>query len=284
MKEARAEILGKLRSTNSAENLPLPELRPSYAFMRGLPAGEELVRLFVSRAEKAGARVLCAEHMREIPMVLNAVWQPTRKAGNHRARQSSRTPGGEILPVSAAFSPAVQAAEATRKTGTTGTTGTTEATGTIEAKHSVNEANGATNRERMKDMKGREDITDASGIATLPWKDARYALSPYERTGNIPRAVGFAFAGLAETGSLAVGSSPVSPAGLYFLADSLCVLLRRGSIFPMAEDLIRAGLPRSSVIHLITGPSRTADIEQTTEIGAHGPRELVIVLFGKRDS
>jgi len=37
-------------------------------------------------------------------------------------------------------------------------------------------------------------------------------------------------------------------------------------------------LPRS--VNLITGPSRSADIEQKLQLGAHGPRRLVIYLVG----
>jgi len=33
-------------------------------------------------------------------------------------------------------------------------------------------------------------------------------------------------------------------------------------------------------VHLITGPSRTADVEQTLQVGAHGPRELLVVMSG----
>ena len=39
-----------------------------------------------------------------------------------------------------------------------------------------------------------------------------------------------------------------------------------------------ADLPRT--VNLITGPSRTGDIEQKIELGAHGPRRLHIVIVG----
>ncbi len=44
-----------------------------------------------------------------------------------------------------------------------------------------------------------------------------------------------------------------------------------------AERGINAGgMPRN--VMLVTGPSRSADIEQTLELGAHGPRRLHILL------
>ena len=47
-----------------------------------------------------------------------------------------------------------------------------------------------------------------------------------------------------------------------------------------AWDLLRreiGGMPRN--VMLVTGPSRSADIEQTLELGAHGPRRLHVVLI-----
>jgi L-lactate dehydrogenase complex protein LldG len=33
-------------------------------------------------------------------------------------------------------------------------------------------------------------------------------------------------------------------------------------------------------INMISGPSRTADIEQTLTLGAHGPVEMIVVIYG----
>lgn len=92
-----------------------------------------------------------------------------------------------------------------------------------------------------------------------------------------------AFCGIAETGSLMLLSGPESPTSLNFLPDDfLCVLPER-RIVPRLEDawaLLRAergGLPRSS--NIITGPSRTADVEQTIQLGAHGPRRMHVLLL-----
>ncbi len=91
-----------------------------------------------------------------------------------------------------------------------------------------------------------------------------------------------AYAGIAETGSLALISGPQTPTGLNFLPDHFVCLLQAERILPYPEDLwarLRAEpgmLPRG--VHLITGPSRTADVEQTMQLGAHGPRQLTILL------
>jgi len=94
--------------------------------------------------------------------------------------------------------------------------------------------------------------------------------------------VGRAFAGVAETGSLFVRSGPDSPTTLNFLPAVHIVCLAAADIvgpFEDAWDWLRATnapVPRS--VTLITGPSRTADIEQTLQLGAHGPVALHILV------
>lgn len=91
-------------------------------------------------------------------------------------------------------------------------------------------------------------------------------------------------AAIAETGTLLMVSGPKTPTTLNFLADTHIVVVREDQVVATYEDgldrLRAAGaseaLPR--VINFITGPSRTADIEQHIELGAHGPRRLHIVL------
>jgi L-lactate dehydrogenase complex protein LldG len=92
------------------------------------------------------------------------------------------------------------------------------------------------------------------------------------------------FAGIAETGTLMLPSGPARPTTLNLLADTEIVLLQTGRIvgaYEEAWDLLRAetgGMPRN--VMLVTGPSRSADIEQALELGAHGPRRLHVVLVG----
>jgi L-lactate dehydrogenase complex protein LldG len=91
-------------------------------------------------------------------------------------------------------------------------------------------------------------------------------------------------AAVAETGTLMLISGPQTPTTLNFLPDTHIVLVRAEQVVAGYEDgwdRLRAsgaaaGLPRT--INFITGPSRTADIEQHIELGAHGPRRLHIVL------
>ncbi len=114
----------------------------------------------------------------------------------------------------------------------------------------------------------------------IPW-DRRPTLS-VTRGGATPKdEVGLtgAFAGVAETGTLAMRSGPEHPAGMNFLPDTHIAVLRASRIVGPYEDALarmRDDMPRT--VNFITGPSRTGDIDQTIYLGAHGPRRLLIVL------
>lgn len=94
-------------------------------------------------------------------------------------------------------------------------------------------------------------------------------------------------AGIAETGTLLLTSGPESPTRNNFLPDHHLVVMRREQVVATYED----GFDRLRVqpkggewvpprtLNFITGPSRTGDIEQKIELGAHGPRRLHIILI-----
>jgi len=80
-------------------------------------------------------------------------------------------------------------------------------------------------------------------------------------------------------------SGPQTPTTLNFLPDTHIVVVRSEQVVATYEDgwdrlRICDGLPRT--VNFITGPSRTGDIEQRIELGAHGPRRLHIVLVDDR--
>jgi L-lactate dehydrogenase complex protein LldG len=88
---------------------------------------------------------------------------------------------------------------------------------------------------------------------------------------------------VAETGSVAV-SWPRDERGRALLAERLFLLVPRDQLVPTLDDalarieaLVSDGRP---YVTLMTGPSRTADIERALTVGVHGPRELHVVLVG----
>ncbi len=90
-------------------------------------------------------------------------------------------------------------------------------------------------------------------------------------------------AGVIETGSLVLRSSPKSSTGTNFLPENHIVIVRQDQLVKNLEDGWRSALGSSNAVprtvNFITGPSKTADIEQTIEYGAHGPRRLHVVLL-----
>lgn len=126
-------------------------------------------------------------------------------------------------------------------------------------------------------------------IESLPW-DSRPALTvSYGRShGQDEVSVTPAFAAVAETGTLMLRSGPDHPTTLNFLPDTHVVVLRASQVVGPYEEawskLREVGaMPRA--VNFVSGPSRTADIEQTIQLGAHGPRRLHIVLIddGEKD-
>jgi L-lactate dehydrogenase complex protein LldG len=98
--------------------------------------------------------------------------------------------------------------------------------------------------------------------------------------------VGHALAGVAESGTIVLASGADNPTTLNFLPETHIVVLAAADIvgdYESAFDMIRdrygkSAMPRT--VNLITGPSRSADIEQTILLGAHGPRRLHLVIVG----
>ena len=85
--------------------------------------------------------------------------------------------------------------------------------------------------------------------------------------------------GIAATGSVVVVSSPEEPRSRHLLPEAHVSLLREDAIVPDLSALFakfHAGLP--SALAIVTGPSRSADIEQRLVVGVHGPREVHVVL------
>ncbi len=125
-------------------------------------------------------------------------------------------------------------------------------------------------------------------LQALPW-NTRPLLSRREGKAEASDlvTVQHGFAGVAETGTLVLPGGPQRPTTLNLLSESAIVVLRASRVvgaYEEAFDLVRAELvgadgllPRN--VMFVTGPSRSADIELTLELGAHGPRRLHVVLI-----
>ena len=121
-------------------------------------------------------------------------------------------------------------------------------------------------------------------LADMPWAETALEIARGPSEGDDLNAVSAAFAAVAETGTLALVSGPDNPTTLNFLPDNHFVVVFAADIVGDVESVfakLRAlygpgAMPRT--VNFITGPSRSADIEQTILLGAHGPRRLHVVV------
>jgi L-lactate dehydrogenase complex protein LldG len=126
---------------------------------------------------------------------------------------------------------------------------------------------------------GRDELMRA-----IPWSDhSAITVNKGVAQPTDQASVTSAFAGVAETGSLALISGPDSPTSLNYLPDNHIVVLQVGQIVGSYEEVWQRLREKMSedwprAVNWITGPSRTADIEQELLLGAHGPRRLHVVL------
>ena len=85
--------------------------------------------------------------------------------------------------------------------------------------------------------------------------------------------------GIAATGSVVLASSRDEPRSRHLLPEVHVSLLRHDAVVPDLAALfavVAGNLP--SALAIVTGPSRSADIEQRLVVGVHGPREVHVVI------
>jgi L-lactate dehydrogenase complex protein LldF len=82
-------------------------------------------------------------------------------------------------------------------------------------------------------------------------------------------------AAIAETGTLVLPSGPGRPLTASLLPDIHIAVLRAEDIYEnLAQVLSLDDVRNAASVSLVTGPSRTSDIEMTLTLGVHGPREV----------
>lgn len=98
---------------------------------------------------------------------------------------------------------------------------------------------------------------------------------------SIDAAVTAAAAGIADTGTLVLRPGPQEPRTLSLVPPVHVAVLRASTLYAGLPAAMLALAPQQDMptnLLLVTGPSKTADIQQVLAYGAHGPKELVIVL------
>jgi L-lactate utilization protein LutC len=84
---------------------------------------------------------------------------------------------------------------------------------------------------------------------------------------------------LADTGSVVLASSPEEPRARSLLPFTHWTIVDRDRILPGLDELFeRVGTDLPSALAIVSGPSRSADIEQRLAVGVHGPGDVHVVI------
>ena len=112
---------------------------------------------------------------------------------------------------------------------------------------------------------------------TLSTKDANKSKNPHP-LDNVDLAVIKAEFAVAENGAVWVKNPENRHRALYFLATQLLIVVDKNNIVDtMHEAYERIEFDKSGYGTFISGPSKTADIEQSLVIGAHGPTAACVL-------
>lgn len=120
----------------------------------------------------------------------------------------------------------------------------------------------------------------------LDWAKAGLQANAGAAEADDSAGLSYALSGIAETGTLVMGSGADNPVTLAFVPAIHFIVVDRSDIVGSYEEALEqlrarygpSGMPRT--VNYISGPSRTADIGGKIVIGAHGPRQLGIIIVG----
>ena len=144
-------------------------------------------------------------------------------------------------------------------------------------------------REGLKNLLYGPASEAGSGLAAA-WAPGGPVLKPYDRPveafkqelfGDIDAGFTGTVGGVAETGGLLLMPGPAEPRLMSLVPPVHIALLRASTIHDTFWSAVKAlgwgrALPPNAL--MISGPSKTADIEQTLAYGVHGPKRLIVVL------
>jgi L-lactate dehydrogenase complex protein LldG len=119
-------------------------------------------------------------------------------------------------------------------------------------------------------------------LAALDWRAAGIEIAVREARDTDLVGITGTFCAIAETGTLMTLSRPETPSTVSLLPETHIAVVRKSRVVRGMEEAWRlmrdeVGQPPRAV-NFISGPSRTADIEQTVTLGAHGPYRVHVIL------
>ena len=140
---------------------------------------------------------------------------------------------------------------------------------------------------REKNLPASIRMGDDPRLADMPWEKQRTLEVKHGPSDGYDEAgVSHAFGGIAETGTVVMVSGADNPTTINFLPEHHIIVVDAHAIEGDLEAAIagirkqfgKGKMPRT--VNLISGPSRSGDIEQKLVLGAHGPRALHLLVVG----
>ena len=121
-------------------------------------------------------------------------------------------------------------------------------------------------------------------LSRLPWHRGTVEVMTGRAEETDRASITRAFAGVAESGTIIQTSGSDNPTTLNFLPEVHIVVLEMENLFASYEEawtMLRGQMgegvmPRT--VNMISGPSRTGDIEQTIVRPAHGPKNMHVIV------
>jgi L-lactate utilization protein LutC len=120
-----------------------------------------------------------------------------------------------------------------------------------------------------------------SDLVELFAENAAAAGFTVHRAGEAPAEVSVSEAlyALADTGSVVIAASPEEPRARSLLPFTHWTVVDADRVLPGLDELFaQLGTELPSALAIITGPSRSADIEQKLAVGVHGPGDVHVVI------
>ena len=119
-----------------------------------------------------------------------------------------------------------------------------------------------------------------SDLVELFAENAAAAGFTVHRAGEPPKESSKALYALADTGSVVLAASPTEPRAKSLLPFTHWTVVERERILPGLDELFaRLGTDFPSALAIVTGPSRSADIEQRLAVGVHGPGDVHVLIL-----
>jgi L-lactate dehydrogenase complex protein LldG len=133
-------------------------------------------------------------------------------------------------------------------------------------------------KDRLLEALGLRDALAWAGADVLPASDVAWR----ESIGAAGVGVTGARWGIAATGTLVLTCGEGRPRATHVVPPAHVCLVRARDLVPTIAELVARleAEPQPSLVHWVSGPSRTADLEMRLTIGVHGPRAVDVVVVG----